>query len=95
MPDNQVEQAQEIEIDQDRAMLYIPHNALEGTLEFKIYLNGEIRTVHTTLNQDELNEAVRKADEGYIDEDDRFVLTDEGREHLEYLKEHPEFDPLN
>ena len=93
MPDNQVEQVQEIEIDQDRAMLYIPHNALEGTLEFKIYLNGEIRTVHTTLNQDELNEAVRKADEGYIDEDDRFVLTDEGREHLEYLKEHPEFYP--
>lgn len=93
MPDNQVEQVQEIEIDQDRAMLYIPHNALEGTLEFKIYLNGEIRTVHTTLNQDELNEAVRKADEGYIDEDDRFVLTDKGREHLEYLKEHPEFYP--
>lgn len=93
MPDNQVEQVQEIEIDQDRAMLYIPHNALEGTLEFKIYLNGEIRTVRTTLNQDELNEAVRKADEGYIDEDDRFVLTDTGREHLEYLKEHPEFYP--
>lgn len=81
-------QVKEIEIDQDRAMLYIPHNALEGELEFKIYLDGKIQTVHTTLDQDELREAVRKADEGYIDEDDRFVLTDKGRE---YLNEHSEF----
>ena len=72
-----------IELTEDRAMLYVPHNALEGTLVFKIYYNGEIKTVQKTINQDELREAVRKAEEGYIDEDDRFVLTDKGREYLE------------
>ena len=83
-----------IEIQEDRAMLYIPHNALEGSLEFKIYMDGEIKTVHKTLTQDELQEAVRKAEEGYIDEDDRFVLTDKGRQELEdYLSEHPEYYP--
>lgn len=90
LSNQQAEQMQEIELEQDRAMLYVPHNAIEGTLEFKIYLNGEIKTVHTTLNQDELREAVRKAEEGYIDEDDRFCLTDKGRELAEYLAAHPE-----
>ena len=83
-------QVKEIEIAQDRAMLYIPHNALEGKLEFKIYLDDKIQTVYTILDQDELREAVRKADEGYIDEEDCFVLTDKGRK---YLNKHSEFYP--
>ncbi len=81
----QVEAKDEIEISEDRAMLYIPHNALEGELTFKIYLDGEIRTVMKKLDQDELREAVRKAENGYIDEDDRFCLTDFGRQHAEEL----------
>ena len=75
----------DIEIIEDRAMLYIPHNALEGELSFKIYLDGEIRTVVKTLNQDELREAVRKAEEGYIDEDDVFMLTEKGKQLAEQL----------
>ena len=71
---------EEIELEQDRAMLYVPHNALEVELNFKIYLNGAIKTVVSKLDQDEIREAVRKAEEGYIDEDDRFYLTDKGRE---------------
>ena len=34
----------------------------------------------------ELQEAIRKADEGYIDEDDRFALADEGRAWLEEME---------
>ena len=75
----------DIEISEDRAILYIPHNALEGELSFKIYLDGEIRTVVKTLNQDELREAVRKAEEGYIDEDDVFTLTEKGKQLAEQL----------
>lgn len=86
MANTQAETTQEIDISQDRAMLYIPHNALEGTPTFKIYLDGEIKTVRTTLTQDELMEAVQKAEEGYIDPDDRFVLTEYGRELAEELR---------
>ena len=73
-----------IEILNDRAMLYIPHNALEGKLEFKVYDNKtkSIITVYKTLNQDELQEAVKKADEGYIDDDDVFILTDKAKKEL-------------
>lgn len=85
MPAELNDKPKEIELMDDRAMFYVPHNALEATLTFKIYLNGEVQTVYRNLTQDELQEAVRKAAEGYIDEDDVFTLTDEGRAYAEQL----------
>lgn len=35
----------------------------------------------------EIQEAVRKADEGYIDEDDVFTITEKGRDYASWLEE--------
>lgn len=86
-----MEEKEYVEVTEDRAMLYVPHNALEATLTFKVYLDGEIKTIQTTLTQDELAEAVRKAADGYIDEDDKFVLNPD-YDWDAFYRYHPDWD---
>jgi len=76
-----------IELINHRAMIEIPENAVEVRMIVKVYVDGEIETVSSTLNQEMIREAFRKADDGYIDEDDRFVLTDKGLRYLQETKE--------
>lgn len=83
---------QEIEINEDRAILWVPHNALEGRMEFKLYMDGKIVTVAKTLTQDDLLTAVRKAEAGYIDEDDRFELTEAGKEYVQSLMQQKNYE---
>ena len=75
-----------IELTNHRAMIEIPENAVEVRMIVKVYVDGEIETVSSTLNQEMIREAFRKADDGYIDEDDRFVLTKNGLRYLEELE---------
>jgi hypothetical protein len=75
-----------IELTNHRAMIEIPENAVEVRMIVKVYVDGEIETVSSTLNQEMIREAFRKADDGYIDEDDRFVLTENGLRYLEELE---------
>ena len=74
-----------IELTSVRAMIYVPENAVDGELTFTIYQNGELQKVSQTMDMNELREAIRKAEDGYIDEDDRFTLTDEGRRYVEEM----------
>ena len=75
----------EVELQEHRAMIYIPENAVEVVLSVKVYHDGELINVSRTIGISEIREAFRKADDGYIDDDDRFVLTDKGKEYLERM----------
>lgn len=75
-----------IELQEHRAMMYLPENAVEVTMAAKVFENGELQTVSKTYDMQEIREMFRKADDGYIDDDDTFVITDKGRAFLEELE---------
>ena len=72
-----------IELTVDRAIIDIPENAVEVTVTAKVYMDGKIEEVSRTYDMKEVREMVRKADEGYIDDDDRFCITEKGLAWLE------------
>ncbi len=72
-----------IELNGVRSMLSIPKNAVEIEMSIKVFENSEIIKVKRTLDLQEIREAIKKAEDGYVDEDDRFVITEEGRRFLE------------
>lgn len=72
-----------IELMQHRAMVEMPEDAVEVTLSAKVYHNGELINVERVLTMNDIRTAFRKADDGYIDDDDRFVLTEKGMQWLE------------
>ena len=75
----------EIELTDHRAMIYLPEDAVEVNILVKVYYEGEIREVYKQIGMSELRDAFRKADEGYIDDDDTFMITDKG---VAWLEEH-------
>lgn len=75
-----------IELQEHRAMMYLPENAVEVTMAAKVFENGELQTVSKTYNMSQIREMFRKADDGYVDDDDMFTLTDKGMEYLDYLE---------
>lgn len=79
------EERKEIELQCNRAMIEIPENAVEIEMICKVYEEGGIIETKRTLDMSDIREACRKADEGYIDDDDRFEITDKGRAWLEEL----------
>lgn len=76
-----------IEIQSARAMIEVPENCVELTMSCTVYLDGKLQVVQRTLVMKEIQEAVRKAEEGYIDEDDRFYLTEKGEDWLNWRDE--------
>ena len=79
------EKKKEVSLQNHRAMIELPEDALEVELNIKVWHNGEVINVTNTLTLTDLRTAFRKADDGYIDEDDRFVLTDRGKAIAEEL----------
>ena len=76
----------EISLLEHRAILFgFPEHAVEIEIQAKVFENGELLNVTRKMDMDEIREAFRKADDGYIDDDDRFVITDKG---IAYLEEH-------
>lgn len=75
-----------IEVPTHRAMIEFPENAVEIEVKAKIYSEWELIDVSKKYGLNEIREMFRKADEGYIDDDDRFVLTDKGRAYLEEIE---------
>ena len=72
-----------IELENHRAMLEMPNNAVEAKMLIKVFQDGELIEVSKTLDMDEIRTAFQKADDGYIDDDDRFVITEKGMAWLE------------
>lgn len=78
-----------VELDEHRAMIYLPENAVEVKVEAKVYHEGGLIDASKKMTLEDIREAFRKADDGYIDDDDEFYLTDKGRALLEEYKNSP------
>ena len=72
-----------IELWEHRAMIYIPKNAVEVTINATVYEDGELMKVSKKLSMEDIRESFRKADDGYIDENDLFHITEKGIEWLD------------
>ena len=75
----------EIELTERWAVIGLPKETVTAEVTCKIYKNKKLMTVHKTLEPDDIRTAFQKAEDGYIDDDDRFVLTEEGKKYLEEL----------
>lgn len=78
-----MENQEEVELVTHRAIIELPENAVELDLQIKVFENGQLIAVGKTYSLGDIREMFRKADDGYIDDDDRFVITDEGLAWLE------------
>ena len=76
-----------VELLEHRAMVTLPEDAVEAEFNVKVFHEGELISVKKTMNMSELREAFKKADDGYIDDDDRFVLTDKGMAYLDEISQ--------
>lgn len=77
----------EIELSQQRAMIYLPENAVEVTIICKVYEDGELIEVSNQLRLSEIRSAFEDAEDNYIADDDKFVITEKGKEWLEQHKD--------
>lgn len=75
-----------VELDEHRAMIYLPENAVEVKVSAKVYHEGELIDASKKMTLEDIREAFRKADDGYIDDDDVFYITDKGKALLEEYK---------
>ena len=72
-----------VELMNHRAMVELPENAVEITVNAKVYHGGKLISVGKTMDMEEIRTAFRKADDGYIDDDDTFVITEKGKAWLD------------
>ena len=75
----------EVELSEARAMVYIPEGSVELEINATVYENGELIKVGKTMTLKEIQEALRDAEENYISDDDKFVVTENGIEWLDRL----------
>lgn len=78
---------EEVNLTEHRAMVYLPENSVEIEINCKVFNDGELLNVRKVLKMSDIRDAFRKADDGYIDDEDRFVLTEKGLKWLEEQKE--------
>lgn len=76
----------EIELQEVRAMIYLPEHTLEMTLDCKVWDGKDVVQVSKKLTMDEVQKAVQDAEENYAEDDDRYVITEKGRRYLEELE---------
>lgn len=81
------EPGKEVELDQEYIVLAIPAAAVEVKIEAKLYHKGKIRTVSTTLGYNEVKDAIKEAQDGYIPGDALFSITPLGENAIAMLKE--------
>ena len=73
-----------IELREAHAMIDIPEDTVEATLTCVVYIDGKLQTVCRKLSVQDVRDALRKGEEFY-DDDDMFVLTEEGKKYAEQL----------
>lgn len=69
-----MEETNHVQLDEDFIAIAIPANTVEITFSAKVWYNGEVITVKRTLPFEEVKEAFKEAEEGYIPSDAVFVL---------------------
>ena len=77
-----------VEVMEHRALIYLPENAVAVTMMCEIYdeEKKEIVKCSKTMSISEIRDAFTRADEGYVDDDDVYVLTEEGQKAYDQLK---------
>ena len=83
------EEKEIVELDNQWAIIEIPENCVELTLQCTVYLDGKLQTVMRTMSMKEIKEAFGEyevAEEcGYIPPNAVFSLTEEGKKYAEEL----------
>lgn len=78
-----------VELDNQWAIVEIPANCVELTLQCKVFLDGKIQTVMRTMDLKDIREAFdeyKAAEEcGYSPPNAIFTLTEEGKKYAEEL----------
>lgn len=74
-------------LEQEFIVLGIPASTVEITINAKIWRDGEVIEASHKMPFEEVRDAIKEAQEGYIPSDAIFTLTDLGREELERLRE--------
>lgn len=72
----------EVELEQSRAMFYIPDDSVEIKMEVTLYTDGEIHKVCRVIDLQGIRKAIEDAENNYFEDDDMFVLTEEGKRYL-------------
>lgn len=73
----------EISLEMSHAIFDLPTEAVEINMAIKVFHDGEIVSVSGKYSITDIREAFRKAEDGYIDADDKLTLTDLGLQYLE------------
>ena len=80
-----------VELVNQYAIVEIPENCVELTLQCTVYLDGKLQTVMRTMSMKEIKEAFGEyqvAEEcGYIPPDAKFVFTEKGKDLANWLDE--------
>jgi len=69
----------EIELSSQRAMLYLPEDAVKIKITAYVFMDDELKKVQRVLNMHDIQKAFKDADDNYIEDDDTFVLTEKGK----------------
>ena len=77
----------EVLLEERWAVIGLPNNAVHVEMNVDLYEDGEIKKATKELDTEDIRRAFGRADDGYIDEDDRFVFTEKGIEYLNSLVE--------
>lgn len=78
-----VPRGEEISLCEHRAMICLPEDSVEVEIRCKVYSGGKLVDVSKTLDMNDLRTAFKKADDGYIDDEDTFCITEKGLKWLE------------
>lgn len=74
-----------IELQENYIVLSLPTETVWIEIVAKIYHDGEIKDVKKTLNIQDVRDAFKEAEEGYIPPDAIFHVTEKGLKYLEEL----------
>lgn len=90
MPADSPANLEAVDIANVYAVIEVPENCVEVTIQCKVYMDGELMTVWRTMGMKEIQHAIKEAEDCYIPEDAIFQLTEEGKRYVEELerKEH-------
>ena len=77
------EREETIELQEHRAMINLPENTVDLIVIAKVYHDGELVQVRKQYGISDIRAMFQKADDGYVDENDQFVLTEAGLAFLE------------
>ena len=84
----QVEHTKEsraIQLQEQRAMVYLPTDAVEIEINATVYQNGKLYKVSRKLSNKEIQQSFKDAEDNYIEDNDVFVLTENGIQALKDL----------